>query len=421
MFDLDHWREIWEALSKNKLRTFLTAFGVFWGIFLLILLLGSGNGLSNGVNAGFAGGATNSFFCWAQRTSKPYLGLQAGREVEFDNQDTLAIRREIPEAAVVAPRNQLGGFRGGNNIVRGANVGAFGVTGDYPEIFVIQSMLLVKGRFLNALDLADNRKVAVIGTRVLEVLFEPGEDPLGEDIAINGVYFKVVGVFKSRQTGNQADRDAQTVYVPFTTFQQAFNFGTRVSWFAVTSQAGIPASEVEEKVLTLLRARHKIAPDDRRAIGHFNLETEYRKIQGLFEGIHILMWVVGLGTLAAGAIGVSNIMLIIVKERTKEIGIRRAVGATPLWIMSQIVVEAVILTGVAGYLGLAAGVGLLEVVARVMPKGDGTSPQMFLNPGVDFSTGLQALLILVVAGTVAGLIPAQRAIATSPVVALRTE
>jgi putative ABC transport system permease protein len=422
MFDLDHWKEIWEALAKNKLRTFLTAFGVFWGIFLLVVLLGAAQGLSNGVESGFSGSATNSFFCWGMRTSKPFQGLQPGRSVEFTNEDTAAIRAQVPDAAVVAPRNQLGGFRGGNVVSRGGETGSFGVMGDYPEIFTIQSLLLDRGRFLNRLDLEENRKVAVIGTRVLEVLFAPGEDPIGGSIEVNGVYFKVVGVFRTRQSGNQAERDLQTIYVPFTTFQQAFNFGNRVGWYAVTSKPGVPVSEVEDKVIALLKERHQVAPDDQRAIGHFNLEKEYQKLQGLFTGISTLMWVVGLGTLAAGAIGVSNIMLIIVRERTKEIGIRRAVGATPAWIMGQIVLEAVILTSFAGYLGLAAGVGVMALVDAFLPAaGSGGGPTMFVNPGVELGTALEALLILVASGVLAGLVPAQRAIATPTVVALRTE
>jgi len=422
LFDLDHWQEIGAALAKNKLRTFLTAFGVFWGILLLVLLLGSGNGLSNGVMSGFSGMATNSFFVWGMRTSKPYAGLPAGRHVEFTDRDTEAIRAQVPDAEVVAPRLQMGGFRGGNTVTRRGESSSFNVTGDMPEIFRIQSLILDRGRLLNRIDIERKRKVAVIGGRVLEVLFEAGENPIGESIAINGVEFKVVGVFRSRQTGNQADRDLQSIFVPFTTFQQAFNDIGEVDWFAVTSRQGVPASVVEEQVLDLLRQRHKVAPDDRRGIGHFNLEEEYGKIQGLFTGIRLLMWIVGLGTLAAGAIGVSNIMLIIVRERTKEIGIRRAVGAGPWSIVAQIVMEALVLTSVAGFVGLAAGVGLLELAASLVPAtGSGGGPSMFQNPGVSFVEAFRAMAMMIAAGCVAGLVPAQRAIAVPPVVALRTE
>jgi putative ABC transport system permease protein len=422
VFDLDHWQEIWAALSKNRLRTFLTAFGVFWGIFLLVLLLGAGNGLANGINSGFAGSATNSFFCWGMRTSKPYAGLQAGREIQFTNEDWKAIVAQVPDARVVAPRLQMGGWRGGVNVLRGTETGSFSVMGDMPEIQTIQSLAVDRGRFLNRLDIEDKRKVAVIGKKVVETLFEPDENPVAERIRINGVEFEVVGTFHSRQTGGNSERDAETIFVPFTTYQQAFNAINRVNWFAVTSRDGVPVSEIEKQVLDLLRQRHKVAPDDRRGIGNFNLEKEYQKIQGLFAGITLLMWIVGVGTLAAGAIGVSNIMLIIVRERTKEIGIRRAVGATPWKVQGQILTEAVILTLASGLLGLAAAVGLLELVSSFLPATSGSGePQMFQRPGVDLSAGIQALFVLVVSGALAGFAPARRAVAINPVVALRSD
>jgi putative ABC transport system permease protein len=422
LFELDTWQEIWAALSKNRLRTFLTAFGVFWGIFLLVLLLGAGNGLANGVNAGFAGAATNSFFCWGMRTSKPYAGLQAGREIQFTNEDWKAIVAQVPDAKVVAPRLQMGGFRGGVNVVRGTETGSFSVMGDMPEIATIQSLAVDQGRFLNRIDIEEKRKVAVIGKKVIESLFEPDEPPVGERIRINGVEFEVVGTFRSRQSGGDGERDAETIFVPFSTYQQAFNAINRVNWFAVTSKDGVPVSVIEKQVLDLLRSRHKVAPDDRRGIGNFNLENEYKKIQGLFTGIKLLMWIVGVGTLAAGAIGVSNIMLIIVRERTREIGIRRAVGATPWKVQRQILTESVILTLAAGLLGLAAAVGLLELVSSLLPATGGSGePQMFQRPGVDLSAGIQALLVLVVSGTLAGFAPARRAVAINPVVALRSE
>lgn len=419
VFDLDHWQEIKAALLRSRMRTALTSFGVFWGIFLLMVMLGTGTGLRNGVMRGFAGSATNSLFIWTQVTQKPWAGLPAGRALELRNADVEAIRDQVPEVEVVAPRNQLGGFRGGNNVTRGRRAGAFSVMGDYPEIQRIQSFRTERGRFLNPLDLEERRKVAVIGTRVRDVLFERDEDPLGESIVINGVYFQVVGVFRSAQSGDDAERDAQTIFVPFTTFQRAFNFGDLVGWLAVIARPDVPASAAEEKVIALLKGRHKVAPDDLRAFGHFNLEEEYEKIRGLFRGIRILVWLVGTGTLAAGAIGVSNIMLIVVKERTKEIGIRRAVGAKPSAIVLQIVVEAAILTAVAGYCGMVAGIALVAVVGSQLPPGDGT--RMFSHPDVGVREALEALAILIAAGVVAGLAPAQRALQVSPIVALRSE
>jgi len=419
LFDLDHWQEIKIALMRNRLRTALTAFGIFWGIFLLMVMLGSGSGLHNGIMQDFGNGATNSFFIWTQRTQKPYAGMPAGRRIQLTNADVQAIRDKVLEVEVVAPRNQLGGFAGGNNVTRGRKAGAFSVMGDYPEIQRIQSLQIEAGRFLSPIDIDDRRKVAVIGTRVREVLFERGEEPIGASIVIRGVYFQVVGVFKSGQSGDDADRDAQTLFVPFTTFQRAFNFGEQVGWLAVISRPEVPASQAEEKALALLKSRHKVAPDDLRAFGHFNLEEEYDKVQALFTGIRILVWLVGSGTLAAGAIGVSNIMLIIVRERTKEIGIRRAVGAKPAAVVSQIVLEALILTAVAGYIGMVAGIALIEVVGNLLPQGNAS--RMFTNPDVGVSEALQALAILVAAGVLAGLAPAQRALQVSPMVALRSE
>jgi len=419
MFDLDHLQEIWVALTRNRLRTFLTAFGVFWGIFLLVILLGSGQGLENGVNQSFSGMATNSFFVWGQRTSKPFAGLPAGRQVEFLDEDTVELRRELTAARVIAPRLQLGGFRGGATVTRGTESSAFNVMGDMPEISTIQSLYVDRGRFLNRFDVEDKRKIAVLGTRSVEVLFPGGEDPLGATVDINGVAFQVVGTFRSRNTGDGAERDAETIFVPFTAFQQSFNAIGRVHWFAVTARPDVEATAVEEQALALLRARHKVSPEDRRGIGSFNLAEEFGKIQGLFTGIRLLMWIVGIGTLSAGAIGVSNILLIVVRERTKELGLRRAVGATPWKVMSQVIVEAVLLTAVAGLLGLMAGVGGLELVASQLPQsGD---QRMFLNPGVELADALRAVAVLVVSGTIAGMLPARRAVAVNPVVALRSE
>ncbi len=419
LFDLDHWHEVRAALMRNRVRTGLTAFGVFWGIFLLMIMLGSGSGLRQGVMRQFGGTATNSFDVWTQRAQLPYAGMPAGRSIELENADVQAIRDHVPDVELVVPRNQLGGYSGGNNVSRGRRAGAFGVMGDYPEIQQIQSFQLLAGRFLDRLDLDDTRKVAVIGTKVRDVLFAAGEDPIGQSIVVNGVYFQVIGIFQSAQSGEEADQDAQTVFVPFTTFQRAFNYGNRVGWLAAVSKPDVPASQAEDAVLALLKQRHKVAPQDLRAFGHYNLEEEYLKLRGLFRGISILIWLVGAGTLAAGAIGVSNIMLIIIKERTKEIGIRRAVGARPSAVVAQILVESVSLTAFAGYFGMVAGIALVEVVNRFLPSGN--AARMFANPEVGLGQALQALAILIGAGVLAGLAPAQRALQVSPIAALRSE
>jgi putative ABC transport system permease protein len=417
LVDRDHWQEIYEALRGNKVRTFLTAFGVFWGIFMLMVMLASGNGLWNGVSQGFTGGATNSVYIWSQRTSKPWRGMPTGRSVQLDAGDAAALRAQVGEAELVCPRNQLGGFRGGNNVTRGTKAGAFSVMGDVPEIMLVQPVDVVSGRFLNRIDLDERRKVAVIGPRVRDVLFGKDENPLDQSIRINGVTFRVIGVFKPKRSDGDRNEEAQTIFVPFTAFQSAFHFGDRVGWFALVSKDGVPASEVETKTLALLRERHRVAPDDARAFGHYNSEIDYNKVAGLFTGIRALVWIVGIGTLAAGVIGVSNIMLVIVRERTNEIGVRRAVGATPFSITTQIIFEALILTTLAGYLGLVAGVGVVELIGRAIA---GSPSDMFKNPEVPFESALVTLAILVVSGILAGLIPARRAVKISPVEALRS-
>lgn len=419
MFDRDNWQEIFSTIKKNKLRTTLTAFGVFWGIFMLVIMLGSGNGLRNGVVGGFEGMATNSFFMWTQKTNKAYAGFQPGRRFNYNNDDTEAIKNSVPEAQYVCARNQLGGYRGGNNVTRGVKTGQFSIYGDFPEFEKIQPMRNLRGRFINDLDIKEKRKVAVIGNRVQEILFEKNEDPLGQYIRINGVYFQIVGLFKTKQEGGQGQEESQTVYVPFTTFQTAFNYGNTVGWYAITSKENIPVEIVENKVIDLMKTRHHIAPDDQLAIGHWNMGKEFGKINGLFNGIDLLVWIVGIGTLLAGIIGVSNIMLIVVKERTKEIGIKRALGATPIKIVGQIILESVFLTTIAGYFGLVIGIGILELVNMLL----GANPDggMFKNPQVDLNIAITALTVLIVAGALAGFIPARRAIQVKPIEALRAD
>lgn len=416
LIDRDHWREIYEALRGNKVRTFLTAFGVFWGIFMLMVMLASGNGLWNGVSAGFSEEATNGVYVWTQRTSKPWRGMPTGRSVQFNTGDFDAIRTQVADAKFVCPRNQLGGFRGGNNVTRGTKTGAFSIMGDVPEFLFVHPLTITSGRFLNRIDLDERRKVAVIGSRVREVLFGKNEDPLDQSIRINGVTFRVIGTFKPIRSGAETEEQTQQIVVPFTAFQAAFHYGDRVGWFALIPKDGTPGSVVETKTLALLKERHSIAPDDARALGHYNSEVEYNKVTGLFTGIRSLVWIVGIGTLSAGVIGVSNIMLVIVRERTNEIGVRRAVGATPFSITAQIILESLILTTVAGYLGLVAGVGVVEIIGRAIAA---APSEMFQNPEVPFESALITLAILVASGVLAGLIPARRAVKISPVEALR--
>lgn len=419
MFDSDKWQEIFSSLKKNPIRTFLTAFGVSWGIFMLIIMLGAGNGLENGVTKNFGGSATNSIFVWTQRTSVPYAGLPEGRSFYMRNEDMPFLLAEVPEIEHLAPRNQLRGYQSGNNVSYKTISGSFGVMGDYPAISHVTPMDMLKGRFINQNDINDKRKVAVIGTNVRDVLFGD-EDPINKNIKINGVYFKVVGVWKTKKRGNQGERDSQTVYIPFTTFQKAFNYGNVVGWIAMTIDPNKDPEVIEEKVKAVLKRRHTVAPEDDRAFGAFNAKKSFEQMNGLFNGISMLIWIVGTGTLLAGVIGVSNIMLIIVKERTKEIGIRRAIGATPWSIISQIILESVFLTSMAGYFGLIFGVLLTEVIANAMGD-DPTSDTMFTNPTIDLKIALTALCILIISGIFAGLIPARKAVKIKPIEALRAE
>jgi putative ABC transport system permease protein len=420
MFDLDRWQEIYHVLRKNKLRTFLTAFGVFWGIFMLVIMLGSGNGLENGITQNFGDMATNSVFIWGQQTSVSYKGFPRGRRIEYENSDILALQKGIPEIKYLAPRTNVGGYDGTSNVIRKLKAGQFALFGDYPVFNQIDPVNMVKGRFLNDLDLKEKRKVVVIGQRVVELLFEKGEEPLNQYIEINGVYFKVIGVFRSKRTGEQASGDNQRIHMPFTTLQRTFNYGNTVGFFNVTAKDDVPVDVVENKAMDILKKRHAVAPSDDDAIGHFNLRKEYDKMEGLFFGIRLLVWIVGTGTLLAGVIGVSNIMLVVVKERTKEIGIQRALGATPFNIISQIITESVVLTTFAGYFGLTIGVGLLELINYLLSS-SGANTEMFVHPGVNFRVAVMALCILIVSGALAGFIPARRAVSVKPIDALRYE
>lgn len=416
IFERDNWQEIFATIRKNKLRTFLTMLGVFWGIFMLVIMLGSGNGLRNGILNEFAGTATNSFYIWAQQTTKAYKGMKPNRSFNYTTSDAEALK-QLPEIEVVSPLNQLGGHEETNNVVHGLKTAASEIQACYPNIRNISDIKMQQGRFINDLDIKEKRKICVIGPRVVELLFKKGEQIIGEYIRINGVYFRVVGVTKQTSGGNEGRQQAQRINIPFSTFQNAFNYGDVVGWFAIKSKSNIPAELSEEKVISILKERHKIAPEDSKAIGHWNMAVEYNKLNGLFTGIEILVWIVGIGTLLAGVIGISNIMLIVVKERTKEIGVKRALGAVPSQIIGQIILEAVFLTAISGYFGLVIGIGLLEGLNAAI----GDSGEMFTNPTVDLSVALKALSVLIVSGALAGLIPASKAVAIKPVEALRTE
>jgi len=419
-FDRDKWHEIWVVLTRNPLRTSLTAFGVFWGIFMLMIMLGSGKGLENGINKSFGSYATNSMFIWSNKTSVPYKGLPKGRYFSLKNDDVRILKDRIPEINIVAPRCQLGGYRGSQEIYRNNITGSFQVMGDVPEFMIIKPQKMLEGRFINQRDLTDKRKVAIIGSRVKAVLFDRGEEAIGEFIRISGVYFKVVGVFGSMNESQNSESDLETIYVPISTFQQSFNYGDKVAWLSINTKKGYKVSDVEPKVIAVLSEQHMVSPDDKRAFGHWNIEKMFLKMSNLFTGINFLIWLVGSGTLLAGIIGISNIMLVVVRERTKEIGVRKAIGARPWAIISQIVSETVVLTAVAGYLGLVVGVFILEVINLFLTKME-TESDMFKNPEVDFEVAITATIVIVFAGAIAGLIPAYKASKIDPVIALKTD
>ena len=421
MFSKDNWDEILEALSANWFRTILTAFGVLWGIFILVILLAAGKGLENGVKQGFGGMATNSMFMWTQVTSKPYKGLPKGRRYEFKTEDVTVLKQEIPDLRFVSPRNQLGGFGGANNVVRGLNTGAFNVYGDYPEIIQQEPMDITSGRFLNYSDIDQKRKIAVIGQGVQNDLYEKGEEVIGSYLKINGVNFMVVGTYKKKGGGNGNVEEAQKqIFVPFTAFSQAFNRGNNVGWMAITAQDGSSITQLKSKVFEIIKSRHSIHPEDERAIGNFDLYEEFSKINGLFVALKGVAYFVGVLVLLSGIIGISNIMLIVVKERTNEIGVRRALGATPWAIRGQILTESIFLTIISGMAGIALATGVIALI-NIALSGMDTSEMMFANPSVDLGVVMIALGILVVSGLLAGLIPAQNAIKVKPVDALRTE
>jgi putative ABC transport system permease protein len=421
MFDRDKWQEIYSSLKSNKLRTFFTAFGVFWGIFMLIIMMGSGNGLRNAVFDGMGDFATNSAIMFTRQTTIPYKGFPRGRQWLFHTSDMEALLKNIPEIDQLAPRLQPWGGNGGNNVVHGLKTGAYNITGDYPAINKIDPVRLLMGRFINEIDLQNKRKVAVIGNRVRDELFKNSEKILGEYIRINGVYYQVVGVFEPKNKNiNIGGEKDKSIFIPFSTMQVSYNLGDEVHYFLVTAKRNKSASVVEEKSMKLLAERNHVAPEDEQAFGHFNLEKEFKKMNGLFLGIRILIWIVGTGTLLAGVIGVSNIMLIIIKERTKEIGIQRAIGATPWRIMSQIITESVTLTAIAGSFGLVLGVFLLEMINNMLAS-SGDKSEMFKNPEVDIQVAVTALIVLIISGIVAGLIPARKAVSMKPVEALRYE
>lgn len=419
MFSKDRWKEILEVLSSNVLRTIATAFGVGWGIFILIILLAAGKGLENGIRSDFGDIATNTMFMWSQATSKTYKGLPKGREFNFKTEDVQAIRDKVPGLRFISPRNRLGGFGGNNNVIRGINAGAYNIYGDYPEIIKQDPMTITSGRFINYNDINANRKVAIIGDGVKSGLYDTDDKVLGTYIKIQGVNFMVVGTYKKKSNDGDGEEGQKQIFVPFTAFSQAFNRGNDVGWMAITANDGNSITSLKERIVNVVKESQKIHPDDKRAVGYFDLYEQFNRVESLFGALKFIAYFVGILVLLSGIIGVSNIMLIVIKERTKEIGIRRALGEGPWSIKKQILMESIFLTFISGMIGIIFGALFIYIINAVLAS---VGPvDMFVNPSVSLGVVASALIILILSGLTAGFIPANSAIRVRPIEALRTE
>jgi putative ABC transport system permease protein len=417
MFDKDTWIEILQVILRNPLRAILSGIGVGWGVFMIMITLASAKGLENGVKADMANRATNSMFMWSMQTSMPYKGFQQGRRFEILNEDVEHLRRNVNEVELVSPRVQLGGYQGANNVIYKNKSGAFNVYGDTPDYIKIEPIIIDQGRYLNELDMSEERKICVIGERVNTVLFGK-ESALGKYIQIQGVSFRVVGVYKSIKTGEDAEEDTQSIYVPLSTFQKAFNYGNVVGWLSILLKEDYPTQVSVDQVLATLKARKSVHPDDPRAFGYWTMAEEMEEIDTVFGGLSIVAFIFGGLALLAGIIGITNIMLVTVKERTKEFGVRRALGARSGLIIRQVMTETVFMTLIFGCLGIMFGVGILWALNEfVLGEASGS----FRDPSIGYLTTIFILIIMIVMGALAGLLPALIAVQIKPVEALRTE
>ena len=412
--DIDSYREVLDTLTRNKARSFLTGFGVFWGVFMLIVLIGGGQGLKEKLNENFAGFATNSALVWSQPTSKAYKGFRKGRSWSMDYKDVQRIKNNVPELNVVSPM-----LFGNSSLAyyedRKASISVVGVE---PSYAAIQNPLMRYGRYINDMDLKNNRKVCVIQKKVYKELFKDGGDPCGQSIRIDSTYYTIVGVDFTAAEGIQLNGEPGTgVSLPFTQMRQAYNYGSQVHMIAVTGKEGVVMSKITDRIRETVARAHYIDPTDEQGAMVFNTEVLFQMIDNLFKGVNFLVWLVGLGTLFAGAIGVSNIMMVTVRERTTEIGIRRAIGATPKMILSQIISESIVLTLVAGMSGILFGVMILQMLEMGNTE-DGIVTAHFQ---VGFWTAIAAALMVSLMGVLAGLAPAARAMSIKPVDAMRDE
>ncbi len=419
MFDLDRWQEIWVTITRNKIRSFLTGLGVFWGILMLVLLLGAGNGMKYGIYKNVDGFATNSAFFFTNRTGEAYKGYKKGRWWSMRNRDIETIRARVKGLKYISPMVMSWG--GENNVVKGQKAGTYNVRGVYSDYFHIETQHILKGRLLNDIDVREKRKVCLIGDIVEEVLFEHGEDPVGQYIRVNGIYYQVVGVIKPKPKAQIGGRTSESIMLPFTTLQQTSNQGDKFWFLCATAEDGYDCDILVEDIKAILKSQNEISPTDPQAVNSFTIAKQFQTFENLFLGINSLVWFVGLGTLLAGVIGVSNIMMVTVRERTREIGVRRAIGARPWNIISQIMSESLMLTAIAGLMGLSLGVFILDLISRAIGTDTGSDGTFFENPEIHIGTAVIATIVLLVSGLFAGLIPTWRALQIKAIDAIREE
>lgn len=417
MFDLDSWHEVWVTISRNKRRSLLTAFGVFWGIFMLVVMLGAGNGLSEGIGSEIQGFSENSAFFFTNATTVPYKGFRKGRYWNMHEEDLAVLEAQLSGIKYTVPF-----LMGGNVTVsyrdKSTSCNTKGMSHKYNEML---PQYMIYGRYLNPMDIQDRRKVCVVGKKVYEEIFHNGEDPVGKYIKLYNLNFQIVGVAEPAVRGvNVNGRDDEVIVMPYTVMQQIQNSGTLVHLIGVVANENVSMSTLEPQVEAVLKARHHIAPADEGALESLNVEKIFKQFNLLFTGISILIWIVGLGTLLAGVVGVSNIIMVTVRERTNEIGIRRAIGARPSSILLQIIKESTVLTVVAGFLGLAFGVLVLDV-ASILFVQNAAGDTFFSDPQIHFTTALTAAVIIILCGIVAGILPAKRALEIKAIDAIREE
>ena len=412
MFDLDRWEEIWQTISRNRKRSIMTAFGVFWGIFMLTIMLGAGLGLKNALFSQLGDMSVNSCFFWGGRTSIPYKGLPSGRYWQFENEDLAAIKKQVPNVRSVGAVIWGSEYKFSRNDKKGD----YSLVGYNPDFQQISPQPIRFGRFFNEIDMEQQRKVCILTEQVWLDLFPGGEDPVGSTIRMNNMYLTVIGMIKVPDRGFRFHGD-KSVLMPVSTMQQMYNMGHKLHSVAVAANDDADIKEVETNIKQLVFARHTISPDDTKAVYSQNLGEQVNKFNSLFGGIGTLTWIVGIGTLLAGLVGVSNIMLVIVRERTQEIGVRRALGARPRIIISQIMSESFVLTFVAGIFGLALAVALLSGAESVLTASAGRP----IRPQISFGTGMLSMTVLILGSLLAGILPASRALRIKPVDAIREE